>query len=113
MRRGAVVTIAGGADYAGKPRPAVVVQADVFQTQGSLAVCPTTTKPIEVPFLRLPLMPTPENGLRAPSWIMVDKIQALPRTKIGKEVGRITEGEIRTLTEALAIFLGIAELPAI
>ena len=30
MRRGSVVTVAGGGDFSGKPRPAIVIQADAF-----------------------------------------------------------------------------------
>lgn len=107
MRRGALVTIAGGADYAGKPRPALVVQSDRFATPSSLTVCPITTRDVPVPFLRFGLSPTAENGLRAYSWVMVDKIQALPRGKIGKEIGAVTADQLQAVTEALALFLGI------
>src|SRR4051812_29842906 len=104
MRRGAVVTISGGADYAGKPRPVLVVQSDVFDTPGSLAICPFTTHAQTAPFVRLPVAPTPDNGLRAPSWVMIDKIQGFPRTKIGLQVGSLTSEQMQEVSTALALF---------
>lgn len=102
-----MVTISGGADYAGKPRPALVVQSDVFDTPGSLAICPFTTHPQTVAYVRLPVEPTAGNGLKARSWVMIDKIQGLPRTKIGGQVGQLTDEQMGEVGEALALFLGI------
>ena len=34
MRRGDIWTVAGGKDYAGKPRPVVIVQDDSFDATG-------------------------------------------------------------------------------
>ena len=109
MRRGTLVTVAGGADYAGKPRPALIVQSDAFETRASLTVCPLTTREVPVPFIRLWIPPTAENGLDSPSWVMIDKIQTLPCRKVGKRVGEVTAEQMRAVTEALAIYLGIAE----
>ena len=40
MRRGEIWTVAGGADYTGKARPAVIVQDDRFDTD-SITLCAT------------------------------------------------------------------------
>ena len=40
MKRGEIWTVAGGAAYAGKPRPAVIVQDDRFDANDSIVVCP-------------------------------------------------------------------------
>jgi len=53
-------------------------------------VCPLTTKEVESSLLRIGLLPTAENGLAGPSWIMVDKILTVPRTKVGQYIGEIT-----------------------
>ena len=42
MRRGQFVTVATSGDY-GKPRPALVVQSDLFAELPSVVICPLTT----------------------------------------------------------------------
>ncbi len=49
MRRGDIHTVAGGKDYAGKPRPAVIVQDDSFDATESITICAFTTDPTEAP----------------------------------------------------------------
>ena len=55
MRRGEVWTVSGGKDYAGKPRPVVIVQDDVFDATDSVTICAFTTDPTEAPLFRLPV----------------------------------------------------------
>ena len=74
MSRGEVWTVAGGGDYAGKPRPAVIVQDDRFDATASVTVCVFTTNPADVPLVRPLIEPNERNGLREPSRIMIDKI---------------------------------------
>ena len=57
MKRGEIRTVAGGAAYAGKPRPAVIVQDDRFDANDSIVVCPLTTDPTPAPIFRLPSSP--------------------------------------------------------
>ena len=61
----------------GKPRPALVVQADSFAELSSVTVLPITGTLVEAPLLRVPLEPTQQNGLAKPWQIMVDKRQTL------------------------------------
>jgi mRNA interferase MazF len=53
MKRGEIWTVAGGAAYAGKPRPAVIVQDNRFDATDSIVVCPLTTDPTPAPMFRL------------------------------------------------------------
>ena len=53
MKRGEVWTAAGGADYAGKPRPVVIVQDDRFDATNSVTICAFTSDPTDAPLLRL------------------------------------------------------------
>ena len=41
MRRGDIWTVAGGKDYAGKPRPVVIVQDDSFDATASIRSVPS------------------------------------------------------------------------
>ncbi len=81
MRRGEIWTVSGGADYAGKPRPAVIVQDDRFDTD-SVTICPFTTDPTDAPLFRLVLEPGQRNGLTAESRIMVDEVTTVRRSKL-------------------------------
>lgn len=108
MRRGEVWTAAGGNDYAGKPRPVVIVQDDAFDATGSITVCAFTTDPTEAPLFRLEIVPSPANGLNDTSRLMVDKVTTIPREKLGKQVGRLGNTDLLRLNRALMVVLGLA-----
>lgn len=108
MKRGEVVTIALSGDF-GKPRPAIVVQADLFNdTHPSITILPISSVIIHAPLYRITLDPTPENGLKKVSQIMVDKIATARADRIGRVVGRVTDDTMISVTRALAVWLGVA-----
>lgn len=111
MRRGEVWTVAGGKDYAGKPRPVVIVQDDSFDATDSITICALTTDPTEAPLLRLPVEPNERNGLRTVSRLMVDKITTVPKSKVGARVGRLDDEDVVRLNQAVIVFLGLAVSP--
>jgi mRNA interferase MazF len=107
MKRGDVVISSAPGDY-GKPRPALVVQSDLFNpTHASIVVCPVTTHLVDAPLFRLPLKPSAANGLKAESQIMVDKVMAVRRDKIGKRIGAITPEELARVDSALRTWLDL------
>ena len=108
MKRGEIWTVAGGPAYAGKPRPAVVVQDNHFDATRSVTICAFTTDPTEAPLFRIPVQPSEENGLRAPSRLMVDKITTVPKDKLGSPLGRLSDEDILRLNQAIVVFLGLA-----
>lgn len=112
MKRGEVWTVAGGAAYAGKPRPAVIVQDDRFDANDSIIVCPLTTDPTPAPIFRLPIQPSTRGGLRLPCRMMVDKLTAVPRTRLRTRVGLVTSDEMKGLNRALFVFLGLSATEA-
>ncbi|MGH7340789.1 MAG: type II toxin-antitoxin system PemK/MazF family toxin, partial [Candidatus Rokuibacteriota bacterium] len=81
MKRGDLVTIAVGGDY-GKPRPALIVQADEFEAIPSVTVLRLTSEVHDEPLVRITVQPSPENGLRAPSQVCVDKAVTVPRSRV-------------------------------
>lgn len=111
MRRGEIWTVASGKDYAGKPRPVVILQDDRFDKTASVTVCALTRDPTDAPLFRLRIDPSEPNGLRAASRLMVDKITTVPKTKIGSLVGRLADEDILRLNRAVLVFLGIAAPP--
>jgi len=108
LKRGEIVITALPRDY-GKPRPAVVVQSDRLAHSESVILCPFTSDPVPPEAVRITVAPTPENGLRVPSQIMVEKITALPRSKCTKPVGRLDETVLEQLDAALALVIGLAD----
>src|SRR5580693_1057789 len=100
MKRGEIWTVAGGKDYAGKPRPAVVLQDDRFDKTDSITICTFTTDPTEAPLFRLLIAPTESNGLRASCRLMVDKITSVPRARLGARIGRIADEDMVRLNRA-------------
>ena len=111
MRRGEIWTVAGGKDYAGKPRPVVIIQDDNFDGTASVTVCAFTTDETEAPLFRLPVQPNERNGLRSACQMMVDKITTVPKTKVGDRIGRLDEEDIVRLNQAVLVFLGLAVSP--
>jgi len=109
MKRGEVWIAPGGPDYAGKPRPVVILQDDRFEDTRSITVCPMTTNPADVPLARPVIAPTDRNGLKSTCRLMVDKITTLPKAKLGKHVGRLDNPDLASLNRAVVVFLGLAE----
>jgi mRNA interferase MazF len=107
MRRGEVWTVSGSG-YAGKPRPAVIIQDDRFDATASVTVCVFTTDKTEAPLFRIPVGPSQSNGLRAESQLMVDKITTVPRERFGERIGRLDDSDMVRLNRAVLVFLGLA-----
>ena len=107
MQRGDIVVCVSNSDY-GKPRPAVIVQADAFnKTHTTLTVCPFTTHVIETPLFRLLLSPNKQNGLKETSQIMIDKITTVKRDKIRQKIGTLTTDQINKLNDAVLMWLDL------
>lgn len=93
----------------GKPRPAVVVQSDLYRWHPSFIVCPVTTEMRhDVPHFRLTIHPTEANGLEQPSQLMVDKLSPIDRKRIGGIVGMTEPDTMERLDAAISAFLGLA-----
>ena len=108
MRRGEIWTAAAGSGYVGKPRPVVIVQDDRFDATDSVTLCAFTTDPTEAPLIRIPVQPDELNGLREASSLMVDKLNTVARSKLGQQVGQLSDEDMIRLTRAMVVFLGLA-----
>lgn len=106
MRRGDLVTIALQGAY-GKPRPALVIQSDLFAEHPSVTILPVTSELRETPLFRILVSPGEQNGLLKPSQVMTDKPQTIPREKIGDVFGHLAEEDMLAVSRALAVFLGV------
>ena len=108
MTRAEIWTVAGGADYAGKPRPAVILQDDAFEGTSSITVCPLTTHLVEAPLIRLPVAATAQNGLKVTSHVMIDKITTVAKTKLHSRIGKLADEDMIRVNRAVVVFLGLA-----
>ena len=108
MRRGDFVTIAMQGDF-GKPRPALVIQADQFDEHDTVTVLPVTSALVAAPLLRITVQPDAGNRLQKPSQVMVDKAMTVKRDKLGPSFGRIDVDALVAVERCLVVFLGIAK----
>jgi mRNA interferase MazF len=108
MMRGDLVTVAIHGDF-GKPRPALVIQANQFGDHTSVTVLPITSTLVAAPLLRITVQPNAENGLQKASQVMVDKAMTVMREKVGPSFGRIDFNSLVEVERCLAVFLGIAK----
>ena len=108
MNRGDLVVVAMAGDY-GKPRPALVVQSDLFnETHASVTVMPVTSTIVDAPLFRLIVEASPANGLRSLSQVMVDKLTTVRTAKVGKTIGRLEDDAMQRVNRALALWCGLA-----
>ena len=107
MRRGDLVTVATQGDY-GKPRPALVIQSDLFGDLPSVMLCLVTSELHPLPIFRITVDPSPDNGLRRLSQVQVDKVVTVKRERIGGMIGRLDDATMLKVNRSLAVFLGIA-----
>jgi mRNA interferase MazF len=108
LKRGEIVVMVAPGDL-GKPRPAVVVQADELGDETTtVLVCPMSSEVRHSTHIRPVVQPKAENGLRITSQIMTDKMLALRRDRIRGVVGRLDRPAEDALDRALLIVVGLA-----
>ena len=107
VRRGDVVLIVVPGEK-GKPRPAVVVQADEIGERRTIVVCPMSSELANTTVLRPLVEPAAVNGLRSRSQIMTDKITAVRRERIRRTLGVLDPDAMERLDRALLIVFGLA-----
>lgn len=108
MKRGDVVLVAVSGDY-GKPRPALIVQSDLFNEHPSVCICLISSHLQPTPLFRYQVEPEIKNGLTAASQVQIDKIMTIPRQKVGKVVGRLTARQMSEITRLIAFWFGIGD----
>jgi mRNA interferase MazF len=77
MKRGDIVLCVIAGDY-GKPRPALVIQSDLFnEVHPSLKLLPITSHLIDTPLFRIPLKASKTTGLKD-TWDQTSPTRLLP-----------------------------------
>ncbi len=101
------MTVAIPGDF-GKPRPALVIQSDLFDHTGTVTVLLLSGTLADAPLIRLTVQPSPQNGLRKASQVQIDKTMSVKRDRIHAVVGRLDDETLLAVTRSLALFLGLA-----
>ncbi len=105
MTRGEIWTVSGGV-YAAKPRPALIIQDDLFEATESVVVIPLTTTVADAPSTRISIPQT--TGIAQPSFAMIDKITTVRRSSLGARIGRLPTALMADIERSLLVFLGLA-----
>ncbi|WP_267257030.1 type II toxin-antitoxin system PemK/MazF family toxin [Coxiella endosymbiont of Ornithodoros maritimus] len=107
MKRGNIVICVVNKDY-GKPRPALIIQSDLFNpTHGSVVICPITSACIDASLFRITLEPNKQNGIKKLSQIMIDKMSAIQKTKIREKIGSLAKSETELINHAIRLWLNL------
>lgn len=109
VNRGEIWTVAGVA-YATKPRPAVIVQDDLFDGTRSVTVAPMSSTLLDAPFMRIRIAGGDGrlSGLDHDSDVMIDKLTTVKRSNVHARVGRLTAEQVVEVERAMMAFLGLA-----
>ncbi|QWE16785.1 type II toxin-antitoxin system PemK/MazF family toxin [Polynucleobacter sp. AP-Nino-20-G2] len=108
MRRGNIVMVAMQGDF-GKPRPALVLQSDVFSDiHATVTIALVSSELVQAPIFRLDIEPSETNGLTKASQVQIDKIQTVRVERIGPVIGELNDVLMVRVNRALALWLGLA-----
>ena len=106
MRRGDICIAASAGEF-GKPRPVVIVQANASLIGLTMTYVPITSERWQLPEVRVGISPSPENGLRKESELMVDRIQTATLARFGPKIGHLDRETMQKVEAALMIHLGL------
>ncbi len=106
MNRGELWTVSGGV-YAAKPRPALIIQDDLFSTTESVVIVPLTTMAVADAVVARVAVPV-GSGTAQPSFAMVDKITTVRRSNLGTRIGRVSIALMKEIERSVMVFLGLA-----
>ena len=109
MKRADVVVLNLGGNI-GKPRPAVIIQADILNQDDRLAttiVLPLTSEWLNMEVIRYKVEPSSTNGLQCTSQVMVDKIMQIEKSRVQKVVGHLTKKQMDEIESRLLAILGV------
>lgn len=96
--------------YAAKPRPAVIVQDDLFDATSSVIVAPMTSTLLDAPLMRIRISGGDGqlSGLDRDSDVMIDKLTTVRRSNVHTRMGRLTAEQLVEIERAMMAFLGLA-----
>jgi mRNA interferase MazF len=110
LRRGDIVVCSPPGEY-GKPRPAVILQADILlAVRDSVTLCLVTSTPVEAPLFRVAIEAGHRSGIDRPSFAMADKLMTVSKGRVTQRLGRLSKNELGVLEIAVSRWLGLAPI---
>jgi mRNA interferase MazF len=106
MKRGDIIILAPPSPF-NKPRPGLIIQAEVFAEKETVTVALISSDPAYTNGFRVPIQPSVRNGLRKPSEIMIDNLQTIRLDRIGGFAGEAEPEVMRQVDIALRLFLSL------
>ena len=85
-----------------------MIQSDLFAGTATVTVLLLTSTRLEAPLIRIDVAPSPGNGLRRPSQVMIDKAMTVRTERLGAPFGPLDDAALVAVSRALSLFLGIA-----
>ena len=93
--------------FVGKVRPAVIVQADRYNSDApSVTVCLLTSHLVDSR-LRVRIDPAPENGLAKSPHVMIDKVMSLPLDRLDNRIGAVSGAQREAISASLRDWLDL------
>ena len=106
LRRGDVVFYGERGEFIGKLRPRIVVQRQsTLADAPSVTIVGLTTVTMPTNGARVAITPSPQNGLDATSYAMVDKIASISRSRVRQIFGNLNRDELTMIDRALRVWL--------
>jgi mRNA interferase MazF len=95
-----------------KTRPALVIQNDVGNRYGDLTIVAAITSKISAVLypVEVIIQPSPANGLRALSAILLDQVRTVDKQRLIRRLGAIDVSTLQRVEEAIQISLGLMEV---
>ena len=93
--------------YASKARPVVVIQNDAFDIFDSVILCLFASFDSSQIEIRVPVTPSPENGLHTLSYVMTDKIVTADKAMLGDKIGVLSDTDLALIAEHLRKILAL------
>ena len=106
VHRGELWTVAGGGRVSSKPRPALIVQSDLFAGSDYVTIALVTSQIVDSP-VRVDVVPGETTGLSSQSQVMADKLQTVPRGALGTKIGSISPSTMVNVERAILVYLDI------
>jgi mRNA interferase MazF len=108
VSRGDIIIAAQRREMTGKPRPVLVIQNDLAAARhGAITACLMTSELTGASLVRLPVVPTPDNGLDEMTEVQIDQIHTFRRARLAKRIGRLSPSELLRVDEALRRWLSL------
>jgi mRNA interferase MazF len=92
----------------GKIRPIVILQSDILNKAGhnSTIGCSISSQHKEgVSLIRMPIEPSPLNGLLKKSYILCDQIRSIDLMRLKGRIGNLDKDTIKRLNESIKAIL--------